>query len=98
MWCGLDTKKIKVITADYTLEDDVDVVILAASGTNRTVTMPTTAVTGRTVYFKDRADNAAITVYSPNKRMMAANSIGYVDSLAVNNISCFFVFDGSYWI
>ena len=73
-WCALDTKKIKILTADYTLESDVDFIVLAASGTNRTVTFPSTAVTGRTVYVKDRGNNASINIANANSRLMASGA------------------------
>lgn len=97
-WCALDTKKIKILTADYTLESDVDFIVLAASGTNRTVTFPSTAVTGRTVYVKDRGNNASINIANANSRLMASGAYQATNNIQVNNIACFFVFDGTYWI
>lgn len=95
-WTSLDTKKVKLITTNYTLEDDVDFLVFTSSSADITVTMPSTAVTGRMVYFKDR-NNKQIKVTNSSSRLMSAGSTSSTSSITVNNIACFFIYDGYYW-
>ena len=98
-WVNLNSLKIYTMTSDYTLEDDVDMVLLSANGANRTLTLPSNAVKGRMVYVKDRGNNASISVKcAGTNRMMAANAYNPTDTIAVNNVAEFFVYDGYYWL
>lgn len=80
----------------YTVSDTDDIIIYGGPniGFDPTLFLPSSAVTGRIVYLKNQL-NRNVSVKGP---LMNSNNRGTTTATSINQISCFFVFDGSYWV
>ena len=80
----------------YTVSDTDDIIIYGGPDLSfdPTLFLPSSAVTGRIVYLKNQL-NRNVWVKGP---LMNANNRGTTNASSINQISCFFVFDGSYWV
>ena len=80
----------------YTVSDTDDIIIYGGPDLSfdPTLFLPSSAVTGRIVYLKNQL-NRNVWVKGP---LMNANNRGTTNASSINQISCFFVFDGSHWI
>ena len=80
----------------YTVSDTDDIIIYGGPDLSfdPTLFLPSSAVTGRIVYLKNQL-NRNVWVKGP---LMNANNRGTTNASSINQISCFFIFDGSHWI
>ena len=80
----------------YTVSDTDDIIIYGGPdiGFDPTLFLPSSAVTGRIVYLKNQL-NRNVWVKG---NLMNPNNRGTTNASSINQISCFFVFDGSYWV
>ena len=95
-WTNIGTKLIQPITSNTTVADIADMCVKNVTGTYN-VTLPTSSVKGRTVYFKNTAQGSLVVV-NPNNRLIPANSSSQTTSITLGNNACFFIFDGTYWL
>lgn len=80
----------------YTVSDTDDIIIYGGPDISfdPTLFLPSSAVTGRIVYLKNQL-NRNVWVKG---NLMNSNNRGTTNASSINQISCFFVFDGSYWV
>lgn len=80
----------------YTVGDTDDIIIYGGPDISfdPTLFLPSSAVTGRIVYLKNQL-NRNVWVKG---NLMNSNNRGTTNASSINQISCFFVFDGSHWI
>lgn len=87
---------IMSVPLNYTVSDTDDIIIYGGPDISfdPTLFLPSSAVTGRIVYLKNQL-NRNVWVKG---NLMNANNRGTTNASSINQISCFFVFDGSYWV
>ena len=80
----------------YTVSDTDDIIIYGGPDISfdPTLILPRSTTPGRIVYLKNQL-NRNVSVKGP---LMNANNRGTTTATSINQISCFFVFDGSHWI
>lgn len=84
------------VPPSYTVEDTDDIIIFSGPdiGFDPILFLPTSAMRGKIIYLKNQL-NRNISVRGT---LMNANGRGTANTHSVNQISCFYVFDGIYWI
>lgn len=80
----------------YTVSDTDDIIIYGGPDLSfdPTLFLPRSTTPGRIVYLKNQL-NRNVSVKGP---LMNPNNRGTTTATSINQISCFFVFDGSHWI
>lgn len=80
----------------YTVSDTDDIIIYGGPNISfdPTLFLPGSTTPGRIVYLKNQL-NRNVSVKGP---LMNPNNRGTTTATSINQISCFFVFDGSHWI
>ena len=80
----------------YTVSDTDDIIIYGGPDISfdPTLFLPRSTTPGRIVYLKNQL-NRNVSVKGP---LMNPNNRGTTTATSINQISCFFVFDGSHWI
>lgn len=80
----------------FTVEETDDLVIYTATNltSDPVLYLPSSARIGKIVYIKNQA-NRNITIKG---NIMASNNKGVVSQYSLNQISTFYIFDGTYWI
>lgn len=81
----------------YTAEETDDIIIYGGINGityDPVLYLPDSAKTGKIIYIKNQLDRNI----SVRGNLMNANGRGTANSHSINGISCFYVFDGTYWI
>jgi hypothetical protein len=94
-WVGINNKKVKTITTDYTLTNDDDLIVYN-SGTQRTLTLPSTLEVGKTVYIK-RIGSTQLKVQSSTTNIYTPTATTGANNATLNNYTCL-TWDGSRWL
>ena len=94
-WVGINNKKVKTITTDYTLTNDDDLIVYN-SGTQRTLTLPNTLDVGKTVYIK-RIGSTQLKVQSSTANIYTPTATTGANNATLNNYTCL-TWDGSRWL
>jgi hypothetical protein len=94
-WVGINNKKVKTITTDYTLTNDDDLIVYN-SGTQRTLTLPSTLEVGKTVYIK-RIGSTQLKVISSTANIYTPTATTGANNATLNNYTCL-TWDGSRWL
>lgn len=94
-WVGINNKKVKTITTDYTLTNDDDLIVYN-SGIQRTLTLPSTLEVGKTVYIK-KLGSTNLRLQSSTANIYAQNSTSGASTATVSTF-VFLTWDGSHWL
>lgn len=94
-WVGINNKKVKTITTDYTLTNDDDLIVYN-SGIQRTLTLPSTLEVGKTVYVK-KLGSTNLRLQSSTANIYAQNSTSGASTATVSTF-VFLTWDGSHWL
>lgn len=94
-WVGINNKKVKTVTTDYTLTNDDDLIVYN-SGTQRTLTLPNTLDVGKTVYIK-RIGSTQLKVQSSTTNIYTPTATTGANNATLNNYTCL-TWDGSRWL
>lgn len=94
-WVGINNKKVKTVTTDYTLTNDDDLIIYN-SATQRTLTLPNTLDVGKTVYIK-RIGSTQLKVISSTANIYTPTATTGANNATLNNYTCL-TWDGSRWL
>lgn len=94
-WVGINNKKVKTVTTDYTLTNDDDLIIYN-SATQRTLTLPNTLDVGKTVFIK-RIGSTQLKVQSSTTNIYTPTATTGANNATLNNYTCL-TWDGSRWL
>lgn len=100
IWTYLFNKKVKAITSDYILEDNIDMIVInsnTVSG-NINITLPSNAVTGREVYIRCYGQNANIHIKNNDGKLVNKSGRNKTTSMDTNCFSTIMIFDGINWV
>lgn len=90
--------KVKTVTANYTVEDDVDVVINNKSGSALTLTLPEASVFPRRRIRVKTLQAQATNSAGSNVKPIASNTAGTAILSNTAGLWCDLDSDGEYWI
>lgn len=94
-WVGINNKRITTMSTDATLTNDDDLIVYN-SGTQRTLTLPSTLEVGKTVYIK-KLGSTNLRLQSSTANIYAQNSTSGASTATVSTF-VFLTWDGSHWL